>query len=129
MRQTSSRAMRKDLLKQLHGTSARERLLHRLHSVALVLNGVSASEAGRIYGDSPRAAAYWVKRFKRLGLEGLREETRPGRPSTLDGIQKRALQTFIKRSMHDGKTVNAKTVSTYLLKEHGISLTQRQCWR
>ena len=129
MKLKSARPTLKTALNELHGASSRERLLHRLHSVVLVLSGLSASEAGRIYGDSPRAVAYWVTRFKRRGLDGLREEARPGRPSTLNASQRRSLQTFIKRSAAAGKRLNAEHLSVYLLKEHGISLTLRQCWR
>lgn len=121
--------MPKEALTELRGGSARERLLHRLHSVALVLSGFSASEAGRIYGDSARAVAYWVKRFKLDGVKGLHEELRPGRPSTLTGRQLKSLQTFIKRSGSAEKPVNAESIASYLLKEHGVSLTHRQCWR
>lgn len=129
MKHEAVKLLHKSTLKELRGISSRERLLHRLHSVALVLHGFSSSEVGRIYGDSPRAVAYWVTRFKQHGLDGLREETRPGRPPTLDASQRRVLQTFIKRLAASGKGVNAEIVSAYLLKEHGVSLTHRQCWR
>ena len=129
MKEFSSKPLGKDALNELRGGSARERLLHRLHSVALVLRGYSASEAARIYADSPRAVAYWVKRFKRDGIKGLHEEARPGRPATLTGIQSKQLQLFIKRSGREGKPVNAEAIATHLLKEHGVSLTHRQCWR
>src|SRR5262245_13977930 len=108
MTQKSHFKMPKELLKALRGESAHGRLLHRLHSVVLVLRGYSASEAGRIYSDSPRAVAYWVKRFKRQGVNGLRDEARPGRPTTLTGQQLKDLQRFIKHSASAGKRMNAE---------------------
>src|SRR5262249_47724357 len=93
----------KSSLQELRGTSARERLLHRLHSVALVLNGCSGSEAARIYGDSARAVAYWVTRFKRYGIEGLRDEARPGRPSRLNLSQLKKVQRFVNQSKAKSK--------------------------
>ena len=129
MNKSSSGAMVKETLKRLRGSSARERLLHRLHSVALVLNGLSSSEAARIYGDSPRAVAYWVKRFKQHGVSGLREEARPGRPSRVKPSHLQRVQTFIGRSRAASKPINADSVSAFLLKACGISLTHRQCWR
>jgi transposase len=119
----------KQFLKTLRGESPRERLLHRFHCVAMALNGSSASEAGRIYGASPRAVAYWVTQFQQHGIEGLEEEARSGRPSLLSKDQSSRLQTFMKQAGAKSKPVNAYSISDFLLKEFGLSLTYRQCWR
>jgi transposase len=129
MKEKSRHAITKETLATLGGNSSRERLLHRLHSVALVLSGLSASEAGRIYGDSPRAVAYWVTRFKKDGLDGLNEETRPGRPSKLNQSQLKKLQTLLNKSAARSKSVKAEILAEYISKEFGIVLTVRQCWR
>lgn len=105
------------------------RLLHRLHCVALVYNGISASEVGRIFDNSPRAVAYWVTRFKKRGLDGLREEARPGRPSKLNPSQMKRLQSFLKRSGEKSRPVKAQTLLEFISKHFGIELTLRQCWR
>ena len=117
------------MLTTLRGDSSLERLLHRLHSVALVLSGLSASETARIYGDSPRAVAYWVTQFKKDGLDGLHEETRPGRPSKLNQSQLKKLQTLLNKSATKSKSVKAEILAEYISKEFGIVLTVRQCWR
>ena len=119
----------KDTLKILRGESSRERLLHRLHCVALALNGSSASEAGRIYGDSPRAVAYWVIQFKQRGIEGLEEEARSGRPSRLTAMQIKKMQIFIKQAKGNDQLVNPDILSKYIFKEFGMSLTYQHCWR
>jgi transposase len=129
MNKKSSHAITKETLATLRGDSSRERLLHRLHSVALVLSGLSASEAGRIYGDSPRAVAYWITRFKQDGLEGLHEETRPGRPSKLNQFQLKKLQIVLNKYAAKPKSVKAEILAEYISKEFGIVLTVRQCWR
>lgn len=129
MKEKSRHAITKGIFATLRGDSSRERLLHRLHSVALVLSGLSASEAGRIYGDSPRAVAYWVTRFKKDGLDGLNEETRPGRPSKLNQSQLKKLQTLLNKSAARSKSVKAEILAEYISKEFGIVLTVRQCWR
>jgi transposase len=84
MTHNSEKLLPKELLAKVHGASLCERVLHRLHSVALVLSGRSASEAARIYGDSPRAVAYWVTRYEKHGVKGLGEDSRPGRPAKLN---------------------------------------------
>jgi len=129
MNKKSSHAITNEMLTTLRGDSSLERLLHRLHSVALVLSGLSASEAARIYGDSPRAVAYWVTRFKKDGLDGLHEETRPGRPSKLNQFQLKKLQTFLNKSAAKSKSMKAEILAEYISKEFGIVLTVRQCWR
>ena len=121
--------MSKAVLQILRGNSAHERLLHRLHCVAIVLKGYSASEVARIYKDSPRAVAYWVTSFKQDGLEGVKEESRPGRPSKLNATQFKKLQTLIKKSKGKSKRENSDMLASYILKEFKISLTPRQCWR
>ncbi len=117
------------MVRDLCAESPRARLLHRLHSVALVGYGLSASEVARIFDDSPRAVAYWVKRFKKHGLAGLGEESRPGRPSKLNPGQMKRLQTFLKRSQQCLKPVKAETLAKHISKEFGVVLTTRQCWR
>ena len=119
----------KAALKALRGESPRERLLHRLHCVAMALNGSSASEAARIYGDSPRAVAYWVTQFKQQGMDGLTEETRPGRPTTLSDEQLKIVQTFIKHLQDESKPINSSGVADFILTEFGISLNRNLCWR
>jgi len=125
----SKNKITKDPLEYLHGDTSHERLLHRLHSVALVLKGYSSSEAARIYGDSPRAVAYWVKRFEQDGLEGLKEGERSGRPSKLNATQFKRLQIFMRQSKAVSQRENADLLSAYILKEFKIFITPRQCWR
>lgn len=129
MKCKSKKILTKVMLRTLRGETPRERLLHRLHSVVLVLSGQSASEVARIHGDSPRAVAYWVTRFNDEGVAGLEEDQRPGRPSKLDARQMDKLQTFLKRSEQQSKPINAEALAAFILTAFEISLTPRQCWR
>jgi transposase len=119
----------KAVQRQLRGDTPRERLLHRLHTVVLVLNGHSASEVANIYNDSPRAVAYWVSRFNEKGMIGLQEEQRPGRPSKLSDRQMNKLQTVLRRAKQKSESINAKTLAALILSKFEILLTTRQCWR
>ena len=56
---------------------------HRLHAVLLVAQGLSCRKVAQLLGDSPRAVAYWARRFENEGLAGLAEAERPGRPRRL----------------------------------------------
>jgi transposase len=119
----------KDLLKRLHGMSPSERLLHRLHAVALVMAGRSASEVARMYGNSPRAVAYWVTWYKKKGLAGLDEESRPGRPSKLNPSQLKKLQAFVKRSRKRSEPLKVHILRDYIKDSFGVTVTIRQCFR
>jgi transposase len=119
----------KKIVRNLCSESSRARLLHRLHSVALVAHGLSASEVGLIFNDSPRAVAYWVKRFKQDGLAGLEEESKPGRPPRISPTHYKKLQSLVKDSQKSNKPITAKVLAAYILKEFQIVLTIRQCWR
>ena len=127
--QKKNHAITKTMLKVLRGETPRERQLHRLHCVTMALNGSSASEAGRIYGDSPRAVAYWVTQFKQKGIDGLTEEARPGRPTKLSDEQLKKVQTFIKQSRGESKPLNSTAVAAFILTEFGIALNANLCWR
>lgn len=118
-----------DLFDALRGSSVSERQLHRLHSIALVLAGYSASQAARLYGDSPRAVAYWVERYKEGGLAGLNEESRPGRPPRLNDAQMQKVQAFVKDRRKRSEPINADVIAKYIEITFGITFTIRQCWR
>jgi transposase len=119
----------KEILSHLRGSSPHERFLHRLHSTVLVLKGFSAVEIAEIFDDSPRAVAYWARRFKQSGTDGLKEIARPGRPSKLNSAQIRKVQRFVEKTKGKTQKENAEMLSAYIRKEFKISLTPRQCWR
>jgi Winged helix-turn helix len=60
--------------------SEESRYDHRLHGLLLVCNGQSCVQVADLFGEDRRTIQRWVTRFEALGLEGLREGERPGRP-------------------------------------------------
>jgi len=129
MNQDSHFIITSSVVRDLCAESPRARLLHRLHCIALVAHGLSSSEVARIFGDSPRAVAYWVKRFKHCGIDGLEEESRPGRPSKLNLAQIKKLHKYLNKSKEESKPMKAETLAAYILKEFGVVLTANRCWR
>ena len=109
------------------------RYFHRLHVVLYVLQGASAYEAARIYGDSPRAIEYWGHRLLTQGLAGLWEGDRTGRPSRLSPSDRERLRNDIQRSPRElgyGQNLWDGLLLSHHLKEHyAISLSVRQCQR
>ena len=129
MKQNTQFILTGRMVRDLCAKSPDARLLHRPHCVVLVNHGFSASEVGRIFADSPRAVSYWVTRFKKDGIDGLREETRPGRPSKLNPSQIKKLKAFLKQSRAESQSVKPETLSEYISNEFGVVLTSRQCYR
>jgi transposase len=46
---------------------------HSLHGILLVAQGMTCPEVDRLLGDASRTVEYWVERFERSGVAGLRE--------------------------------------------------------
>lgn len=63
------------------------RLDHRLHGVLLVANGMRARQAALWLYESERTVQCWVTRCEKLGVAGLQEGERPGRPRRLSAEQ------------------------------------------
>lgn len=116
-------------LATLRGETARERTLHRLHSVVLVIFGLSSKEVAKAYGDSPRAVAYWVTQYKRRGVAGLKGKTSPGRTPRLTEAQTKSLRSALTREEKMGRRVDGAWLQVQITKSFGVSYTDRQCRR
>ena len=113
--------------------SEEARYVHRLHAVFVVLLGKSTVEAGKLLGVPQRTVAHWVIAFRERGLDGLREEEKPGRPGVLNPRQQKALRSALRKSPTDvgltGRRWTGALVAEFLRKRHGIELTMRHCRR
>ena len=116
--------------KRMRGETETERLLHRLHCAVSVMAGrLSASEVARIYGDSPRAVAYWVTRFVEHGVAGLQEEKRLGRTPALNAANIKRLAQFVSERRAKSESVTGPVVADFIERSFAVRLTVRQCWR
>ena len=113
--------------------SEESRYDHRLHGVLLVAQGTRCPEVARLLGDAPRSIEYWVHRFEREGLAGLKEGERSGRPSRLNEKQITEINRVLRARPSDaGMKVNlwdGKTLSAWIQKSFKIELGTRQCQR
>jgi transposase len=120
------------LQQEIH-RSEESRYDHRLHGVLLVAQGLTCPDVARLLGDAPRSVEYWVHRFEQMGLAGLQEGQRPGRPSRLNAKQIEAINRVLRSKPTDaGMAVNlwdGKTLSAWIQKEYGLGLGTRQCQR
>lgn len=113
--------------------SADARYDHRLHAVLLVAQGMTCPQVGRMLGDAPRTVEYWVHRFERQGVAGLKERPRSGRPRRLTEEQLEEIARVLHGSpaevglgthLWDGKALSA-----FIEQQYGVKLSVRQCQR
>jgi len=106
---------------------------HRLHAILLVAQGMSCPEVARLLGDSPRIVQTWVHWFEEVGLAGLMDIPRPGRPSRLTEEQfdeiDRALRSTPQELGLSGNIWDGKTLSRFTHKQFDVELGVRQCQR
>lgn len=106
---------------------------HRLHAVLLVANGISCPEAAKVLGDSERAVRYWIQRFNEIGLQGLVETEKIGRPSRLSEKQMEKIGKVLRQTPRcAGLSTgiwDGKTLSVYIKRDFKINVGVRQCQR
>ena len=93
--------------------SQESRYDHRLHGVLLVAQGMTCPEAAKLLGDAPRTVENWVHEFEEMGLAGLLEGERSGRPRRLNEKHLLGINAALRRmprevglggNLWDGKT-------------------------
>src|SRR6266446_6864592 len=62
------------------------RVCPRVRMIANMLEGLEHEEAARLAGLSRSAADEWHNRYEEDGIEGLRDQPRPGRPPRVDTV-------------------------------------------
>ena len=67
----------------------------RLLAIALVLEGMSRTEAARVTGMDRQTLRDWVVRYNAEGIDGLRDRARPGRPARLTAAQLGELERLV----------------------------------
>jgi len=94
---------------------------------------VSAGIGARLLGDAPRTVEYWVHEFEEMGLAGLLEGDRSGRPRRLSEEHLQAINSVLRRMPRDaglgGSLWDGKTLAAWIEREYGINLGVRQCQR
>ena len=71
---------RKLLEEIAHAQALPYRDVTRARMILLVADGVPLSEVGRRFDTPRRIVRKWAKRFQQLGLRGLNDDSRSGRP-------------------------------------------------
>ena len=113
--------------------SEESRYDHRLHGVLLVAQGMTCPEVAKLLGDAPRTVEYWVHKFEEMGLAGLLEGERSGRPRRLSAQQLQEINAVLRHMPREaglGSNLwDGKTLAAWIEREYRIDLGVRQCQR
>lgn len=94
-------ALRSDIeaaaLRRLARRERDGRVSARLIALANVLDGMSREAAARAAGMDRQTLRDWVIRFNTDGVDGLRDQPRPGRPTRMTEGQQAALKAIVLR--------------------------------
>lgn len=105
----------------------------RIAAGLLILKGWTCSQIAEIFDVSRWTAVKWMQRLNSQGIEGLQEQTRPGRPVRMtEEIQielEHALMSDPKEFGLSRNRWDGVTVTEYLDREHGVHLEVRQAQR
>lgn len=120
-----------------NSTSVPPTLVLRARMILASSEGLTNADVARQVGASPQAVGKWRKRYLDGGVEGLRDEQRPGRPRTFDDAKvarviDRALQDkppnatrWSTREVGAAEGVSASTVSRWF-RRFGVKLHQSE---
>lgn len=113
-----------DELKDEIGKTPDPRYLRRLHALLLVRQGLSCRSAAAVLGESPRTVAYWVNRFRKEGLRGLRDAPSTGRRPRLNSTQFALARQWMRERKCTGRMLAAWIEDLFQQR-----LSIRQCQR
>lgn len=130
---TAEIAELRNAVRQHVSGSREQRFCYRALCVLLIAEGHRPNQVADWLGEHTRTLERWRKRFVDNGLDGLIDETSPGRPPKLSSDEWKRLQTDLAQSPTqfglDGRKWQGKLLQTHLATHYGIDFSLRQCQR
>lgn len=123
----------KQRLKHAIYQSQESHLLHRMHCVLMVGEGVSCQRVAELFGEHPRTIQRWVDRYHTHGEAGLHDARKQGRHAKINEQQWAELSQQLSKPpwqlgyRHDHWS--GKLLAHHLANRYGIELGVRQCQR
>ena len=110
-----------------------QRFCYRALCVLLIAEGHRPNQVAEWLGEHTRTLERWRKRFVDNGLEGLVDETSPGRPPKLSHDEWKRLQFELAKPPTEygleGTKWQGKLLQAHLSLRYGIDFSLRQCQR
>jgi transposase len=131
--ETTEIAELRNAVRQHVSTSREQRFCYRALCVLLIAEGHRPNQVAEWLGEHTRTLERWRKRFVDNGLNGLMDETSPGRPPKLSNVEWTRLKQELEHPPGDfgldGKKWQGKTLQQHLESRYGIEFSLRQCQR
>jgi transposase len=131
--ETSEIAKLRNAVRQHVSSSREQRYCYRALCVLLIAEGHRPNQVAEWLGEHTRTLERWRKRFADNGLDGLMDETSPGRPPRLSSDEWKRLQCELAQLPAafglEGKKWQGKLLQTHLSTQYGIDFSLRQCQR
>ncbi|MGB5764921.1 MAG: helix-turn-helix domain-containing protein [Sedimenticolaceae bacterium] len=130
---TSEIAELRNAVRQHVSASREQRFCYRALCVLLITEGHRTNQVAEWLGEHTRTLERWRKRYSENGLEGLIDETSPGRPPKLSSGEWKRLQLELGqppgRFGLEGRKWQGKLLREHLAARYGIDFSLRQCQR
>ena len=121
-----SPAQKQELQRLLKAPATPQKRVRRARIVLLAAQGLENSRIAQELRTSPTTVGLWRQRFIDLGLAGLEESPRPGRPSTIDPAKARRAITEVVQPPKNRARWSTRTMA----RELGLSKnTVQRLWR
>lgn len=131
--ETSEIAKLRSAVRQHVSASREQRFCYRALCVLLIAEGHRPNQVAEWLGEHTRTLERWRKRFVDNGLDGLIDETSPGRPPKLSNEEWSRLRGQLAEPPAtygmEGKKWQGKSLQTHLSKHYEIDFSLRQCQR
>lgn len=130
---TAEIAKLRNAVRQHVSASREQRFCYRALCVLLIAEGHRPNQVAEWLGEHTRTLERWRKRFMDNGLDGLMDETSPGRPPKLSNEEWARLQQELGQPPSafglEGRKWQGKLLQTHLTERYGIDFSLRQCQR
>jgi transposase len=130
---TAEIAKLRNAVRQHVSASREQRFCYRALCVLLITEGHRPNQVAEWLGEHTRTLERWRKRFVDNGLDGLMDETSPGRPPKLSSEEWKRLQSDLAQPPAEfgleGRRWQGKLLQSHLATHYGIEFSLRQCQR
>ncbi len=135
--QDSSKEMQiaqlRDAVRKQVGHSREKKACYRAFCLLMILQGQRISDLAEALGEHTRTIERWRKRFNEQGIDGLLDDTSPGRPSRLSSDDMAAVANDLRSPPSEfgleGKQWRGKQLQAHLKHHYNVELSLRQCQR
>ncbi len=131
--ENSGVAQLRTAIRQNIQTSRDQRFCYRALCVLLIKAGHKPKQVADWLGEHTRTLERWRKRYEEKGLDGLVDETSPGRPPKLSPNTLDTLEHDLRKSPKDfgfsGTKWQGKSLQQHLQTNYQVNFSLRQCQR